>query len=478
VHHDPTRAALDHLADLLLTGPDSAPGPHRFPGVVLPQRRRKADLKTPPVAPAISSSAAPPSAPDIGYRLADFQSAPSNRSERGSTDAILLEAVLLGNLPGYASPWVSQYAAELSRSHRGVGLIRIDDRQVRVEVFRADDESMDPELAALAPSIDPVPRESFVQAVDRLSQVVDIWLAVIDPCNSPMARRRLADADRWTLLSGSDEAAVVAAYRLFKQLVEAPDAQPPARGVRMMFLGCDRQAALAALSRIDRAASSFLRVPVEFAGVRRQIQPLHRLCALQFDLEPAEDAWSQLVERLRRRGESEDRPDAAVEPAIPGATSAAGRSQAAVASPSPRLAPAPPAPAAASAPLSLTRFVPTLHAMQARCPRHPAVELAVDPAGRCHLLLQSAGEPADAAIRRLVETRLWAREHHDLLALTLRDRALAGDPPPQMHLFTDQPRQAIDYAAAAPPDRRDLKLHLLQSVAVGDAHAEVHVELN
>lgn len=430
------------------------------PGIVVPQRHRKND-------PILSR-----------LRLSDCDVSDSP-TQTPPARQILLEAVLLGNLPGYASPWITQYAHELSRSHEGVGLIRFDEKQVRLECFRSADDNDSPPASAR-------PHETFTQAIERLTPQVDIWLIVIDPWNSPAARRRLAEVDRWTLLSGADEAAVVAAYRAIKQLLEGPAALMPQNGLRLMFMGCDREQAMAAMGRIDRATSAFLKMPVELAGVRRQIQPLHRLRCLQFDLAPEDDAFSMLVQMLHDMAEGragtaaspvqallDEQPEAALQPAIEPEPTLTDYPLPPEKIAAPAAQPVIPPPPAAK---GLADYLPQVAALEARCPRHPRVEMAVDADGRCHLMLRTLDEPADLAIRQLMETRLWAHEHRQLLALTARDRRF-GQSAPRMHLFTAEPKFAVDFAAAAPPDQRDFKLHLLKAVTVGQASVDVHVEL-
>ncbi|MEM6332249.1 MAG: hypothetical protein AAF823_02800, partial [Planctomycetota bacterium] len=121
-----------------------------------------------------------------------------------------------------------------------------------------------------------------------------------------------------------------------------------------------------------------------------------------------------------------------------------------------------------------------------RCPRHPEVELLLDPAGRLHLLApptpsaQAAAErsaaagsptqtPADpnTALLQALETRQWAVEHLDLLALAHRNLRFDRAAAPALHLFTTTPHTATHLATHLGPAIH-LRLHLLQHVTLGN----------
>jgi hypothetical protein len=114
--------------------------------------------------------------------------------------------------------------------------------------------------------------------------------------------------------------------------------------------------------------------------------------------------------------------------------------------------------------------VPDLTAIIARCPHAEMVELALDAAGRLHLLLDAGQLDADP-LATLLTVQSWAAAHANLLAMTIPDRDLAGQAPVTLHLFTAEPKRFASL-------NQSLKLHLLLPVTVGDATTLTHVELN
>ncbi|MEM0914876.1 MAG: hypothetical protein AAGK09_09735 [Planctomycetota bacterium] len=109
--------------------------------------------------------------------------------------------------------------------------------------------------------------------------------------------------------------------------------------------------------------------------------------------------------------------------------------------------------------------------LEAACPRHPDTEVILDQTGQLHLLARhDSTDPApdapdlDAALIGLLETRQWAIDHLDLIALTQRQARFDRTTAPDIHLFTDDARAATRLADRVGPM---LHLHLLQPVAVG-----------
>ncbi len=286
--------------------------------------------------------------------------------------------------------------------------------------------------------------------------------------------------DEWTILSGADPAAAVAAYKLIKQWLDLrPDEADPPR-VRVMFLGCDGRTARAAAAKIQRTVSQFLDMPLAIAGVQQQMQPVRRRQVDAFDL--TEDRLARL---LAGEGEGE-------EPSVSGAQPDAGDrlsedelaalymedDEAPEAEEAPRPQPEvviPPRHEAPARPASglLCGHVPGLTAIAPRHPRHGAVELAVDGEGRLHLLAHDRGELENRALSALVEVQAWASEHAALLTLACPRITDAGSS--CMHLFVADPRKyqgLMRTAGRGTPD-----LHLLLPVNVGSTTHWTHVPL-
>jgi hypothetical protein len=114
--------------------------------------------------------------------------------------------------------------------------------------------------------------------------------------------------------------------------------------------------------------------------------------------------------------------------------------------------------------------------LAAQCPRHPDTQLALDDAGRFHLLRRHAGdEDLRTAVTDLLDAQAWVIEHRQLLQLTCPQRRVDRQAQPVLHLFTDQAKAAVKLTAGA---GQLVKLRLLQPVQVRGQTAWVCVELN
>jgi len=255
-----TRAAIDALADLLLTGPAEVdpPLPHE---ATSPPKLRLAGGDDHPT-----------------LRVHDDEAAP---------EAVEFEAVFVGHLPGYAAPWVSQYAHVCSDRHGPTALLRYDGRRTEIELFEdgVDDEPLAIEAEA------PVAR-----ALLALAPRVRCWLVLFAAPHAAAERQRCGDVGTWTLLSGADDAAIVGAYRLIKSLIGEGGAQP--QRLRLMFMGCDESAAEAATARIAHAADRYLDCNVECLGARQRMEPVRRRYIGSFAAAQGGDDWATIVQTL------------------------------------------------------------------------------------------------------------------------------------------------------------------------------------
>lgn len=218
----------DALADLFLGDPELGPRPATV------NRARHA----PPPIPTPEGGPVPRSTPE-----------PARPA--------VVEAVLLGHLPVRASIWVRQYASAVGSSlGRPVGLLRIGPEASSVEL-------VGPGAERLAVSAEE-PAEELGEALRRVAGMADRWIIRVEEA----AEAGLAECegvDEVTILTGSDEAAVVASYRLVKSLAAAWDQTfgseaGPTLGLAIM--GSSGEQALAAGEKLERAAAAFLNRPV------------------------------------------------------------------------------------------------------------------------------------------------------------------------------------------------------------------------
>jgi len=508
-----TQQAIEDLAELLLTGPDGEwSGPQVEADTGNYKFRRPDD--TPRPSPALEIEPAP--------------------------TAPVVEAVLLGHLPGYASAWISQYAQHLADREGSSALIRTDGGALTVDLFDSEGEPGPQPLGggrSLAPDLN-----GLLGCLDDLADGVGAILLVIDHLDRPAQRRRAWDLARWTILSGADDAAVVGAYHLLKTLLDAPEAEMPPQGVRLMFFGCEEDRARDAVARVNRAASAFLETDVQMAGVRKRVQPIHRRSLGEFRLPAHTDHWPYLRDLLRQIGQEGHAPESPDEfedsehaPLI-SAEELAALTGHADGSPPPLATPAPPPPrvdvvkpvwpqtppvrrrkteartsdpaeAASSAAtknvaapprppaeaeaietdcaadteataIELHTYLPQATVLKATSPRHPGVQLSVDGEGQLHLAMRSADVGVSQSLRDLLQAGNWAQEHRQLIGLTCSDRSLDAEQALHLHLFTDQPRPAVELSAAGLPEGRRLHLHLLKMMDVSGRQVVLHEQLS
>lgn len=170
---------------------------------------------------------------------------------------ITIEAIVQGHLPIFASAWVPQYARSIAQESRApVALIRVRHGQISVERFALDAAPSTPlpKHATLAEAVESACAPRILVQVDELSEP-DLW--------------RTPGLDRITILTGADEAAMVACYRTLKTIGQelahdlSPDhvedpASPTTPALAVAVLGATSERAQQTITRIQRACTNFL----------------------------------------------------------------------------------------------------------------------------------------------------------------------------------------------------------------------------
>src|SRR3982751_914904 len=167
-------------------------------------------------------------------------------------------AVIAQHLNGRAVERVKDYARHLAANGERVGLLEVDNGEVRVMCF---DRSIEPN------SGDPTPIEiadhfdaRFVsESLDEMSWDLDRWLLVLPNLRSPEARSLLREVDHWALLSTTDHDGVVSCYRTLKGLANV---HAPRMSLALMETASETQAA-----KIFRKLCS---VCIQFLGIELQ----------------------------------------------------------------------------------------------------------------------------------------------------------------------------------------------------------------
>jgi len=377
---------FDALADLFL-GEDDAPA-----------LRLTSEPSPPPIATA--PAPAPPKAPS-----------------HAASGEHVVEALILGHLPVLAGAWAAQHARCLAdESARPVALARFTSSTASLQLMGPRDALDDTEDS-----------ETLDDAAQRVASCAPAWcLRVEAPSELDLAASERVT--RVTLLSGADEAAVVAAYRTLKGICElSADDAGPALAVRIM--GADDETAAEAEEKIRRVAKAFLDRELEFLPPSKQIHAGTGRTLFRGD---HETGYDEFLAGLPAGAPASEPSSPAIAEESADDTSLAER--------------------IGLAPLAL------------RCPTAPTIEFARDDAGRLHLL----GLGADSA-EDLLAAEGWARTN---ATVVLAAAGLAPDTDLVVRVLTDTPAR----------DRRLLdarfRVDLLREVRVGDDTAWCCVPLN
>lgn len=402
---------------------------------------------------------------------------PGGRGEitRGAMPGVAVEVVVLGHLPVRASLWARQYACSCARD-RGevVALIRAAAGTTAVDLVTGGAPVRAPGCADLG------------SALSCVHSLADRVVMRVDEASEPGLLER-PEVGTITILTGADEAAVVASYRLVKTLDASlgelfGEGGGPA--LRLAVMGAGREQALDARAKLRSAVETFISRPVEIVIGAGRIDATGTTSIYREAVaHPASRIIEGLVEAARAdrdaaRGTEETGDASPVHAPAP---------HAAVIEPKPLPVPAPKnevhgvcekeehASGRAGAGGGLCELVPGLRAIEARCPGSPGVEMAVDDLGRLHLLACDA-DTRDA-LGRLYGAQSWARDHLALLlraepglAMPSADRGSESEA--VMHLITPEP------AAVRELYDTPVRVYALARVRLGRVVAQVATALN
>jgi hypothetical protein len=436
----------------------------------------------------------------------------SKPETRSSPIAPTIELLLVGHLPVRGGLWLTPYADAVARERGCTALLRLDGDGPSVQVLRGRDE--------LTTSRQPA---SFDEAVQSLAPAVNHW--VVRAASDSTASDLLAcGAPQLTILTSGDEAATVAAYQLIRDLAtqaERDDAAMPAIG--LAIVGGDPEYAVAVVERLNRTTVSFLGVEVRLAACVSRIdasikstrhmmftaqaspkladvlatvtrarsqQPLPAAPAvigrvygghpfakrMSGDREShADDARTQRVAPLKLQPRAEYEACPRTQPSSSFDASANARPFTA---PAIKLPPKPVAEVESKEPerahesdargptIPLAHHVGGLVSLPVRMPGHERVEVAVDSAGRMHLLCH------EFALREARIVEHWARAHRELLSMACPQYSFDAASRVIIHIFTDQPVALADLHGT------DLRLHVLAPVSVNGQTAWYAAPLN
>lgn len=223
----------------------------------------------------------------------DFSEPVGDATERPSAAAPAPETLppiavaVAGHLPVSAGLWLSQLADRLAREHGPTGLVRFVAGQVHIEVFRAGTRH---DVG------DPLDLHDALRAATSLAER---WIVVPEASVSSADVLRAAD-DGLMLLTGADEAAVVAAYRLLKDLAEeSMVAGRPLPPISVGVLGAGDVAVASAMMKLHRTADAFLSVDLPLAITMPRMEPLESSLRIMLPA-PRTVAFEDVPDLLRR----------------------------------------------------------------------------------------------------------------------------------------------------------------------------------
>jgi hypothetical protein len=390
-----------------------------------------------------------------------------------------VEVVLLGHLPVRATLWARQYACH-----------RAQETGESTALIRAASGSMAVDLIGDAPKMDSA--LSLGDALGRVCVHADrVILRVDESCEPELLDRD--EVDEITILTGADEAAVVASYRLIKALdVTLAERFGVEDGpqIRVAVMGARREQAIDACTKLQNAVETFIERQVEIVMGSGRIDATattsmyrdtvsHRgsavldgLLRAGRGLEEDEEIGEGLIEESNEEVVGVEFPASGVSVPVPKVQSEAQPKRA---ENEPALMPQRQATESPRIREGLCAMIPGLRAIEARCPKAPGVELGVDEDGRLHLLV--CDEDTRDAMNRLLAAQVWARNNLGLLiraegSLSAPSADRDEDTDAAMHLISPDPagvREIYDTS---------VRVYSLARVRVGNVIAQVATPIN
>lgn len=292
-----SRQQIDELADLYLTdagqdNPVQGPAPIKLaPKLDREQAGIRLDLDDAPPATFDDSH------PVLRLTEEDADEQPPARFDSDPTDTAatstqppqkanepapraVLEAVLMGNLPGMSGPWLTQYAQLLAQTEGPVILLHVHEEGIDLELVEPRPEAqptpLQPSTTVRIPPMrgDRTGLVGLIDALVRSDQSPARTILVrFDAASDAQTLSRLSAMDDWTLLCGSDDASIAAASRQLRTAVHN-DPRLADRNVGVMVMGSDDDAAQSAARRIAENLEHDLVHRVELIGHLRRMQPV------------------------------------------------------------------------------------------------------------------------------------------------------------------------------------------------------------
>lgn len=192
----------------------------------------------------------------------------------------MLEAVLMGHLPGMSGPWLTQYAQLLAQTEGPVILLHIAEQAIDLELVEPRPEAQPtPTQPSTTVRIPPMRgnKTGIVGLIDALVQSEQnparTILVRFDETSDAQTLSQLAAINNWTLLCGSDTASVAGATQQLRQVVHHNPLLAD-HNVGIMVMGSDDHAAEQAAQHIATELTHDLANRVELVGHLKRMQPV------------------------------------------------------------------------------------------------------------------------------------------------------------------------------------------------------------
>lgn len=355
-----------------------------------------------------------------------------------------IELLLPAHLPVQGGLWLVPYAGR--EAEQGISML-----------VRMHEETID--VAAIGNgNFDFTSCNSIEEVIEQIDTPISNWI-VQPPSNADPTSLLHCDADRVTLLSGADQAAVVGAYRLLKGLIAAMGESESLPPMRLVIVGTEERASSDAASRIVQTAHHQLGVQIEVGQPLPAMKSTNNVISqVSFPrLQNVVDFMASLRHEI-----TPETPEKITQEALEDVLPISHRFETPSQEPQPSQERVKPQVKEAvtietprkEEPCGFASYVEGLLSIKPRCPEHEHVELAVDSDGRLHILA-NAEDLRDAAI-----VSAWSKKHQSLLSMACGGLELDASALPVQHLFTDNAVAVADLQGSG------LRLHLLTEVEV------------
>ncbi|MBL9121336.1 MAG: hypothetical protein JNL80_15620 [Phycisphaerae bacterium] len=209
------------------------------------------------------------------------------RFERGVGSPV--EIALVGHLPVMGGLWLTQYADSVARREGPTALVRLERGQVTLELLR------DPRHRTLLDAV-----TTAEQAIAELTTAAKRW--IVCP-GSEAALDGPLPGDALSLLTGGDDAATVAAYRIMKNLAERWHAAHwPVPPIGLVVFGASPDRVDEVAEKLDRTTKAFLDVDLAVIGQQQRMDTIESACRRTF--QGVELSVNDVIRRIRQPRES------------------------------------------------------------------------------------------------------------------------------------------------------------------------------